>query len=62
MSIWLERCFIGKLLKAADVQAVKESYIMGGFNLAKVRYIGERYVFLSCEEEGLIERLIVDKK
>jgi len=61
-SFWLERCFIGKLLKVADAQTVKKSFILGGFNLVRVRYLGERYVLLSCEEEGLIERLITDNK
>ncbi|KAK7378746.1 hypothetical protein VNO80_04193 [Phaseolus coccineus] len=36
--------------------------ILGGFNLVRVRYLGERYVLLSCEEEGFVERLIIDNK
>ncbi|KAK7356785.1 hypothetical protein VNO80_16061 [Phaseolus coccineus] len=34
-SFWLDRCFIGKMLKATEVQAVKESFILGGFNLVR---------------------------
>jgi len=57
-SFWLESCFVGKLLKATNGQPVKESFILGGFNFVRVRYIGEMYIVLSCEEEGLIERII----
>ena len=62
MSLWLERRFIGKLLKAANVQAIKERFILGGFNLIRVRYLGERYVILSYEEEGLIKTIIANNK
>jgi len=58
----LERCYIGKLLKAMDVQVVKESFILGGLNLVRVRYLRERYMLLSCDEDGLIERIIADNK
>jgi len=61
-SFWLEGCYIGKLLKAVDAQAIKKSFVLGGFNLVRVRYLREKYVLLSCEEECLIERLIADNK
>ena len=61
-SFWLESCFIGKMLRAADVQSIKESFILGGFNVVRVRILGGMYVLLSCEEEGQIKRLIAENK
>jgi len=61
-SFWLERCFIRKIIKATNVQNIKESFILGGFNLVRVRILGGMYVLLSCEEEGQIKRLIAKNK
>jgi len=62
LSKWLEKCFIGRLSKAADVKSVKESFFLGGFNFVRIRYLGEKYVLLSYEEEGIIEKAIVENK
>ncbi|XP_068501378.1 uncharacterized protein [Phaseolus vulgaris] len=61
-SFWLERCFIGKMLRASDVQKIKENFILGGFNSVRVRILGGMFVLLSSEEEGQIKRLIADNK
>lgn len=36
--------------------------ILGGFNFVRLRYLGEKYVLLSCEEEGVIQKSIAKNK
>jgi len=33
-----------------------------GFNFVRIRYLGEKYVLMSCEEEGIIEKAIAKNK
>jgi len=56
-SFWLERCFIGKLLKAANVQAVRKSFILGGFNLVRLTLV-QNLSLTTAFKDGL-ERTIV---
>ncbi|KAK7382657.1 hypothetical protein VNO80_01627 [Phaseolus coccineus] len=41
---------------------IKESFIMGGFSLVRLRYLGERFVLLSCDDVGVLCNLIEDNK
>jgi len=41
---------------------IKESFILGGFNLVRVKFLGGMYALLSFEEEGQIKRIIIDNK
>ncbi|ESW06482.1 hypothetical protein PHAVU_010G051400, partial [Phaseolus vulgaris] len=40
-SSWLKGCFIGHLRESAKLQSIKESFILGGFSLVRVRLLGE---------------------
>jgi len=44
------------------MQLVKESFVLGGFGVMRLRYLGEEFVLLSCDEEGLIEKLLEEGK
>jgi len=35
---------------------------MGGFSLVRLRYLGERFVLLSCDDDGVLGRLIAENK
>jgi len=59
---WLEGCFIGCIREVSCMQSIKESFIMGGFSLVRLRYLGERSILLSCDDEGVLERLIAENK
>ncbi|KAK7348114.1 hypothetical protein VNO80_22663 [Phaseolus coccineus] len=56
-SFWLERCFIGKLLKATDEQVVKESFILGGFNLVRIAWFRCRGISLALWNNQCFERI-----
>ncbi|ESW10993.1 hypothetical protein PHAVU_009G256300, partial [Phaseolus vulgaris] len=47
-----------RVSKATNVQSIKESFLLGRFNFVRVRYLGEKYVFLSCEDESIIVKSI----
>jgi len=59
---WLEGSYVGCLKEAPCMQSIKESFIMGGFNRVRLRYLGERYVLLSCDEGEGLSKIIVDNK
>jgi len=59
---WLEGSYVGCLKEAPCMQSIKESFIMGGFSLVRLRYLGERYVYLSCDEGEGLNKIIVDNK
>ncbi|KAK7377805.1 hypothetical protein VNO80_03237 [Phaseolus coccineus] len=61
-SSWLDGCFVGHFVDIPNIQAVKESYIMGGFILVRLRYLGEKFVLMSCDNVGIIGKLIEDNK
>ncbi|KAK7347588.1 hypothetical protein VNO80_22123 [Phaseolus coccineus] len=42
--------------------SIKESFFLGGFSCVRLRYLGEKFILLSCEEEGVIGKLIEDNK
>jgi len=44
------------------LQSVKESFILGGFSFVRLRYLTEKFILLSCEEDGIIGKLIEDNK
>ena len=35
----LDKCFMGRLLEVPNMQLVKESFILGGFSVVRLRYI-----------------------
>jgi len=37
----LENCFVGRLLEFFDLQSVQKSFILGGFSVVRLRYMGE---------------------
>ena len=57
----LEDCFVGSLSKASNIKVVKESFLMGGFNFVRLRYLDPKYVLLSSDVEGYVEKLIWKK-
>ena len=61
-SSWLEGCFIGRLRESAKLQSIKESFILGGFSLVRVRLLGEKYVLLSCDEGDILGKVLEDNK
>jgi len=60
--IWLEHSFVRSLTKASDIKVMKESFFMGGFNFVRLRYLGSKYVLLSSDVEGFVERLMEENK
>ena len=59
---WLEGCFVGSIKEVSCLQSIKESFVMGGFSLIRLRYLGESCVLLSCDVAGVLEKLIADNK
>ncbi|KAK8466935.1 hypothetical protein PHAVU_008G195328 [Phaseolus vulgaris] len=44
------------------MQVIKESFVLGGFSLVKVRYLGGRFVLLSCDDGGSLKKIIADNR
>jgi len=44
------------------MQLVKESFILDDFDVVRLRYLEEKFVLLSCAEEGLIGKLLEEGK
>lgn len=61
-SSWLDNCYVERLLKAPNMQLVKESFVLGGFGFVRLRYLVEKFVLLSCDEEGVIGKLVEENK
>lgn len=61
-SSWLDGCFVDCLKEAFCLQSVKESFIMRGFSLVRLINLRERFVLLSCDDDGIIGKLIDDNK
>ena len=61
-SSWLINCYVERLLESPNMQLVKESFVLGGFGVVRLKYLGEKFVLLSCDEEGLIKKLIEENK
>jgi len=59
---WLEGIYVGSFKEIPCLQSIKESFVMGGFSLVKLRYLGGRFVLLSCEEEGSLRKIITDNR
>ncbi|ESW12529.1 hypothetical protein PHAVU_008G120900 [Phaseolus vulgaris] len=59
---WLEGCYVGSLKELPSMQVIKESFVLGGFNLVKVRYLGGRFVLLSCDDGGSLKKIIADNR
>ncbi|ESW26204.1 hypothetical protein PHAVU_003G099400, partial [Phaseolus vulgaris] len=59
---WLEGSYVGSFKEIPCFQSIKESFVMGGFSLVKLRYLGGRFVLLSCEEEGSLRKIIANNK
>ncbi|KAK7372428.1 hypothetical protein VNO80_05806 [Phaseolus coccineus] len=59
---WLVGCFVGCLREVSFLQTLKKGFIMGGFSLVRLRYLGERFVLLSCDDAGILGKLVVDNK
>ena len=59
---WLEGSYVGFLKVVPCMQSIKESFVMGGFSLVRIRYLGERFVLLSCDEREGLSKIIADNK
>ena len=59
---WLEGSYVGSFKEFSCLQSIKESFVMGGFSLVKLRYLGGRFALLSCEEEGSLRKIITDNR
>jgi len=59
---WLEGCFVGRIREVSRMKTIKKSFIMGGFSLVRLRYLGEKSFLLSCDDEGVLGKLIVENK
>jgi len=44
------------------MQLVKKSFVLDGFGVVRLRYLGTMFVLLSCDEEGLIGKLLEEGK
>jgi len=44
------------------MQLVKKSFVLDGFGVVRLRYLGEKFVLLSCDEERLIGKLLEEGK
>jgi len=60
--MWLENYYVGRLSKACNLQAVNESFFLGGFSFVRVISLGDLYVLLSSETTGSLEKLIEENK
>jgi len=58
----LEGSYVGSLKELPSMHVIKESFVMGGFSLVKVRYLGGRFVLLSCDDGGSLRKIIADNK
>ena len=59
---WLEGSYVGNLKELPSMHVIKESFVLGGFSLVKVRYLGGRFVLLSCDDGGSLQKIIVDNR
>ncbi|ESW18232.1 hypothetical protein PHAVU_006G023800, partial [Phaseolus vulgaris] len=59
---WLEGSFVGCFKEIPCLQTIKESFVMGGFSLVKLRYLGGRFVLLSCDEGGSLRKILADNR
>jgi len=50
-SSWLTNCYVGCLLEPLNMQLLKESFILGGFGVVRLRYLGDKFVLLCYDEE-----------
>jgi len=57
---WLEGSYVSSFKELPSMHSIKESFVMGGFSLVKVRYLGGRFVLLSCDEGGCLRKIIAD--
>ncbi|ESW34080.1 hypothetical protein PHAVU_001G122700 [Phaseolus vulgaris] len=58
---WLEGIYVGCFKEFPCMQLVKESFVMGGFSLVKLRYLGG-IALLSCGEKGSLQKIIADNR
>ncbi|KAL9325748.1 hypothetical protein ACSQ67_006393 [Phaseolus vulgaris] len=61
-SSWLDNWYVGRLLEVPNMRLVKESFILGDFDVVRLRYLEEKFVLLSRAEEGLIGKLLEEGK
>jgi len=61
-SSWLEGSFVGCIRDHSCIQTIKESFVLGGFSVVKLRFLGERFVLLSCDAADVLGKLILDNK
>ena len=59
---WFEGCYVGRMLEVGKVQAMKESFILEGFNFIRVRYLEEKFVLLSGELKCIVKRTYEENK
>ncbi|KAK7378163.1 hypothetical protein VNO80_03600 [Phaseolus coccineus] len=59
---WLEGSFVGSLSKVSDIQVVQESFFLEGFNFVRLTYLGEKFILLSSEVEGSMEKFLKENK
>jgi len=58
----LEGSYVGSLKELPSMHVIKESFVMGGFSLVKVRYLGGKFVLLSCDDGGSLRNIIADNR
>ena len=61
-SEWLDNCFIGRTVEPSKAKDMKKSFILGGFNFIRVRFLGGNCVLLSGEDASLIKKTIEENK
>jgi len=59
---WLEGSYVGCFKEFPCMQLIKESFVMGGFSLVNVRYLGGSFALLSCVERGSLQKIIADNR
>jgi len=59
---WLDNNFIGKTMEPSKAKDLKVSFILGGFNFIRVRYLGGNCVLMSIEDANLIKKSIDENK
>ena len=59
---WLQGCFAGRLIGTRKVQGVKDGFIMEGLNFIRIRYLGDKYVLLFRESEGVVKKAYKENK
>ncbi|KAK7342045.1 hypothetical protein VNO80_24987 [Phaseolus coccineus] len=61
-SVWLESSYVRRLFEKSNFQAIKESLFLGGCDFVRLRFLGENFVLLSCEDADNLAKVIEGNK